>query len=97
MHTDLAHIFVCFSLLRESNEKLLNSAFDMERERKYMVWNQNNEKMIIILFKATENALKVQISQLAHFSAGHIVCRCLGRSQLPDPHCHGDNYPFLKG
>ena len=35
----------------------------MERERKYMVWNQNNEKMII-LFKATENALKVQISQL---------------------------------
>ena len=36
----------------------------MERERKYMVWNQNNEKMIIILFKATENALKVQISQL---------------------------------
>ena len=37
------------SILRESNEKLLNSAFDVERERKYM---------------ATENALKVQISQL---------------------------------
>lgn len=36
-------------ILRESNEKLLNSAFDVERERKYM---------------ATENALKVQISQL---------------------------------
>ena len=37
------------SILREANEKLLNSAFDIERERKYM---------------ATENALKVQISQL---------------------------------
>jgi len=37
------------SILRESNEKLLNSAFDMERERSY---------------QATENALKVQISQL---------------------------------
>merc|ERR1712106_635379 len=32
------------SILRESNEKLLNSAFDMERERTY---------------QATENALKV--------------------------------------
>ena len=28
-----------FCSWRESNEKLLNSAFDMERERKYMVWN----------------------------------------------------------
>ena len=37
------------SILREANEKLLNSAFDIERERKYV---------------ATENALKVQISQL---------------------------------
>ena len=37
------------SILREANEKLLNSAFDIERERKY---------------QATENALKVQISQL---------------------------------
>ena len=37
------------SILREANEKLLNSAFDIERERKFI---------------ATENALKVQISQL---------------------------------
>ena len=37
------------AILREANEKLLNSAFDIEKERKFM---------------ATENALKVQISQL---------------------------------
>ena len=37
------------SILKEANEKLLNSAFDIERERKY---------------QATENSLKVQISQL---------------------------------
>ena len=37
------------SILRESNEKLLNSAFDLERERQ---------------FQASENALKVQIAQL---------------------------------
>ena len=37
------------SIVRESNEKLLNSAFDLERERQY---------------QATENALKVQIAQL---------------------------------
>ena len=36
-------------ILREANEKLLSSAFDIEKERKYM---------------AVENALKVQISQL---------------------------------
>ena len=36
-------------ILKESNEKLLNSAFDIEKERKY---------------QATENSLKVQISQL---------------------------------
>ena len=36
-------------ILREANEKLLSSAFDIEKERKFM---------------ATENALKVQISQL---------------------------------
>ena len=36
-------------ILREANEKLLSSAFDIEKERKFM---------------AVENALKVQISQL---------------------------------
>ena len=50
---------------RESNEKLLNSAFDVERERKYMVGKKNRpRKDQWSLLQATENALKVQISQL---------------------------------
>ena len=39
----------------------------MERERKYMVWNHREKPQKLQncdLFKATENALKVQISQL---------------------------------
>lgn len=38
------------AILRESNEKLLNSAFDLERERQY---------------QASENALKVQVGPVS--------------------------------